>query len=70
MKKILINFDREKKQLTGTRGLQNDSNDQIFIMKINQSFRKHYELLFRNYYVRFCFVNYCLPIDLRVFRIT
>jgi len=53
MKKILINFDREKKQLTGTRGLQNDSNDQIFIMKINQSFRKHYERLFRNYYVRF-----------------
>jgi meckelin len=52
MKEILINFYREKNQMSGTRGLQDNSNEQIFIMKINRSFRKQYELLFRNYYVR------------------
>jgi hypothetical protein len=52
IKEILINFDREIKRMTGTRGLENYSNDQIFIMKINENFRKQYELLFRNYYVR------------------
>jgi len=52
MKEILMNFNREQNQMSGTRGLENNSNEQIFIMKINRDFRKQYELLFRNYYVR------------------
>ncbi|CAF2968602.1 unnamed protein product [Rotaria sp. Silwood2] len=50
MKEILINLHREENRMSGTRGLQNSSDDQIFIMKINRSFRRQYELLFRNYY--------------------
>jgi hypothetical protein len=52
MKEILMNFHREKNRMSGTRGLQANSNEQIFIMKINGNFRKQYELLFRHYYVR------------------
>jgi meckelin len=52
IKDILMNFHREKNRMSGTRGLENNSNEQIFIMKININFRKQYELLFRNYYVR------------------
>lgn len=57
MKEILMNFHRERNQMSGTRGLQNNSNEQIFIMKINRHFRKQYDLLFRNYYVRIKIFN-------------
>jgi meckelin len=52
MKDILMNFHREENRMSNTRGLQDNSEEQIFIMKINRSFRRQYELLFRNYYVR------------------
>jgi len=52
MKQVIMNLHREENQMIGTRGLQNNSNEQIFIMKINKSFKKQYELLFQNYYVR------------------
>ncbi|CAF3878723.1 unnamed protein product [Rotaria sp. Silwood1] len=50
MKEILINLYREENRMSGTRGLQANSDEQIFIMKINRSFRTQYESLFRNYY--------------------
>ncbi len=52
MKQVIMNLHREENQMIGTRGLQNNSSEQIFIMKINKSFKKQYELLFQNYYVR------------------
>jgi len=67
IKDMLMNFHREKTQMSGRRGLQNNSNEQIFIMKININFRKQYELLFRNYYVRMKelsrLFNRFLPVD-------
>ncbi|CAF1256162.1 unnamed protein product [Adineta steineri] len=50
IKEIIMNLHREENQTIGTRGLQDNSDEQIFIMKINRNFRKQYELLFRNYY--------------------
>ncbi|CAF0975869.1 unnamed protein product [Adineta ricciae] len=50
MKDMLMNLDRESRMMSGTRGLQDNSSDQIFIMKINRSFRMQYEALFRKYY--------------------
>ncbi|UJR08252.1 hypothetical protein I4U23_012525 [Adineta vaga] len=50
IKEVLMNLHREANQMSGTRGLQNNSNDQIFIMKMNRNFRKQYDLLFRTYY--------------------
>jgi hypothetical protein len=52
MKEILINMHREGSGQSGTRGLQDNSDEQIFILKINRAFRKQYVLLFQNYNVR------------------
>ncbi len=52
MKQVIMNLHREENQMIGTRGLENNSNEQIFIMKINKNFKKQYELLFQSYYVR------------------
>lgn len=52
MKDIIMNLYREENRLSGTRGLEPNSDEQFFIMKISRSFRRQYELLFRNYYVR------------------
>jgi len=52
MKQVIMNLHREENQMIGTRGLQNNSNEQIFIMKINKNLKKQYALLFQNYYVR------------------
>jgi meckelin len=66
VKDILINFNREKRQITGTRGLPNGSNDQLFILKMNDTFQKQYESLFRSYYVRIVYqsieIFFCLSI--------
>ncbi|CAF0721542.1 unnamed protein product [Adineta steineri] len=49
MKDMLMNLERESRMLSGTRGLQANSTEQIFIMKINRTFRTQYDLLFRKY---------------------
>ena len=51
MKELLMSLYREANAMSGTRGLQEESNEQLFIMKTNQSFRRQYESLFQNYYV-------------------
>ena len=56
IKDMIMNLDRESRLLSGTRGLEVNSTEQIFIMKITKSFRKEYDLLFRKYYVKFGFV--------------
>ncbi|CAF1048612.1 unnamed protein product [Rotaria sordida] len=50
MKEILRNLYREENRMSGTRGLQNNSDEQIFIVKINRQFRRKYASLFQNYY--------------------
>jgi meckelin len=55
IKDMLMNLERESRMMSGTRGLQANSTEQIFIMKINRAFRIQYDLLCRKYYVRkFC----------------
>lgn len=51
MKELLMNFYREENSQCGTRGLQDNSPDQLFIMKINRSFYRQYKSLFENYNV-------------------
>ncbi|CAF0912475.1 unnamed protein product [Rotaria sordida] len=50
IKDIIMNLERESRSMSGTRGLQANSIEQIFIMKINKTFRAQYDLLFRQYY--------------------
>ena len=52
MKEVLMNLHREESYMSGTRGLQDNSDEQVFIMRINRNFRKQYELLSGNYNVR------------------
>jgi hypothetical protein len=49
---MLMNLERESRMMSGTRGLQANSTEQIFIMKINRAYRTQYDLLCRKYYVR------------------
>ncbi len=51
MKDMVMNLERESRSMSGTRGLQANSSEQLFIMKINRVFRIQYDLLFRKYYV-------------------
>lgn len=52
IKNMLMNLERESRMMSGTRGLQPNSTEQIFIMKINRKFRSEYDLLLRKYFVR------------------
>ena len=52
MREMILNLEREAKQMSGTRGLEAKSDEQTFIMRIDQTFRLQYELLLRNYQVR------------------
>jgi meckelin len=52
MRDMIGNLDRESKQMSGTRGLQTKSDDQLFIMRIERSFRIQYETLLQSYRVR------------------
>ena len=52
MKEMLINLERETNRTIGTRGLQANSDDQTFIVRINKVFRSQYELLLKNYQVK------------------
>lgn len=49
---MIMNLERESRLMSGTRGLQTNSIEQIFIIKINRAFRLQYDLLFRKYYVK------------------
>ena len=51
MRDMLLNLEREGKQMSGTRGLQAKSDEQTFVMRIDPAFRAQYEILLRNYYV-------------------
>jgi meckelin len=52
MKDMIVNLERESKQMIGTRGLQDSSDDQIFIVRIGVEFRRQYQTLLQNYRVR------------------
>ncbi len=54
MKEMLDNLHRESKQEIGGRGLEPNSNDQIFIIRVDRAFRSQYEILLRNYQVKIC----------------
>ena len=49
---MIRNLARESNSMSGTRGLQANSLDQIFIMRISAAFRAQYDQLFQNYNVR------------------
>jgi hypothetical protein len=49
---MLNNFERESRSLSGSRGLQIDSNEQIFTMTIHRTIRQQYDRLKRIYDVR------------------
>jgi len=57
MKDMIMNLERESRLMSGTRGLEANSKEQIFIMKINRAFRIQYELLFRKYHVKKIFLD-------------
>jgi meckelin len=51
MKDMIMNLERESKQMSGTRGLQPKSDEQTFIIKSDRSFRKQYDYLLGSYQV-------------------
>lgn len=51
MRDMVMNLERESRALSGTRGLQANSSEQIFILKINRPLRIQYELLSSKYSV-------------------
>ena len=51
MKDMIMNLERESRMMSGTRGLEANSTEQMFIIKVNRAFRIQYELLFRKFYV-------------------
>jgi meckelin len=51
IKEMILNLQREAQSQSATRGLQGDSTEQIFIMKIDRAVRREYETLFQSYYV-------------------
>ena len=52
MKEMIINLERESKQMIGKRGLQDSSDDQTFIVRIGVDFRRQYQILLQTYRVR------------------
>ena len=52
MKDMIMNLERESRLMSGTRGLQANSTEQIFITKIDRKFRGQFDSLTRKYYVR------------------
>jgi len=51
MKEMIDNLNREANQTIGGRGLEPNSNDQMFIIRVDRAFRAQYEILLRNYRV-------------------
>ena len=52
MKDMIMNLERESRMMSGTRGLEANSTEQLFIMKVNKEFRMQYDLLFRKFSVK------------------
>ncbi|CAF3088811.1 unnamed protein product [Rotaria socialis] len=54
IKDMIMNLERESRLMSIGRGLEANSPEQLFIMKINRTFRSQYDLLFQKYgdYVR------------------
>ncbi|CAF3770661.1 unnamed protein product [Rotaria sp. Silwood1] len=49
MKEMMINLERESQANSGRRGLETNSDDQIFIIKVDRPVRSQYDLLLRSY---------------------
>jgi meckelin len=49
---MIMNLERESNQMSGTRGLQAKSDEQIFIMKLARPFRGQYNQLLQSYKVK------------------
>jgi meckelin len=52
MKEMLYHLEQETNQTIGGRGLQPNSEDQIFIVRVDRSFRLQYEIFLQNYRVK------------------
>jgi meckelin len=52
MRDMIMNLERESKQMSGTRGLEAESDEQTFIVRINGQFRLQYEAFLRDYEVK------------------
>lgn len=52
MKEMIVNLERESKQMIGKRGLQDNSDDQTFIVRVGVDFRRQYQILLQTYRVR------------------
>lgn len=51
MKDMLMHFERESNAMIGNRGLQPNSTDQIFIVRVDRTFRSQYDALLKSYQV-------------------
>ena len=51
MKEMILNLERESKKMSGGRGLLPQSEDQMFIMRLEPEFRIQYETLLHSYRV-------------------
>lgn len=51
MRDMLMNLEREGQQMSGTRGLEAGSNEQMFIVKLLPTFRAQYNALLQTYQV-------------------
>ena len=51
MKEMMMQLARESDQLIGRRGLEANSDDQTFIVKVSRAFRLQFDVLLNNYRV-------------------
>lgn len=51
LKEMIMNLERESKQMSGSRGLEAKSNEQTFIVRIDRRLRMEYERLLFTYQV-------------------
>ncbi len=63
MKDMLDYLNREVHGKIGSRGLEPNSDDQTFIIRVDRTFRLQYEILLRNYRVK----KKCISIPIDVF---
>lgn len=54
IKEMLVNFYRENHRMTSTRGLEMQSQEQLFILKITRDFRREFDLVFIDGRERIC----------------
>ncbi|CAF4483081.1 unnamed protein product, partial [Rotaria sp. Silwood2] len=52
VKDMMLNLKRESEEKIGRRGLEPNSDDQMYIVKVDRTFRSQYELLLRSYQSR------------------